>query len=167
MTAAGRTSARRGAPAGAPAPAVATSADAVATRALDPGELAWLLALPCAAVTVLLIVTLGPLVGDTLLPRSSVAFFATPAQELAPEPHEQGRFLVALLGPLLLAGATVALARRRPHLRATAVRPLAWSAQVALAAFAVVCLIVQRGLVFVVPNTELMTQQYFTDATLL
>jgi len=136
-------------------------------RVLDPGELAWLLAPLCAALTLLLIVALGPLVGDTLLPRSSVAFFATPSQELAPEPHEQGRFLVALLGPLLLAGTTVAFARRGPRMRARAVQPLVWTAQAALVAFAVVCLVVQRGLVFVVPNADPITQQYFTNATLI
>jgi hypothetical protein len=165
MTAAGRTGARRGAPAGSSAKVPAASAGT--ERVPRPGELAWLLALPCAAVTLLLIVVLGPLAGDALLPGSSVEFFATPALELAPEPHEQGRFLVALLGPLLLAGATVALARRGPRMRAAVVRPLAWTAQAALVAFAIVCLDAQRGLVFVVPNAEPTTQQYFTNATLI
>jgi len=167
MTAAGRTSARRGAPGGssaAPSPAAASSGPGA--RALAPAELAWLLALPCAAVTLLLIVVLGPLVGDALLPHSSVAFFEPAAQELAPEPHEQGRFLVALLGPLLLAGATVALARRGPRMRPHVVAPLVGAAQLALVAFAVACVVVQRGLVFVVPNAEPITQQYFTNATL-
>jgi hypothetical protein len=164
MTAAGRTSARRGAPAGHPAtasPAPTTASSPSAT------ELAWLLALPCAAVTVLLVLALGPIVGDLLLPSSSVAFFETPATELAPEPHEQGRFLVALLGPLLLAGATAALTRRGLSVRAAAVRPLVGTAQAALVAFAIVCIVVQRGLVFAFPNVEAITQQYFTDATLL
>ncbi len=167
MTAAGRTSARRGAPAGASAASVSAPASATAVRALEPAELAWLLAPLCAAATLLLVVALGPSVGDTLLPRSSVAFFATPSHDLAPEPHEQGRFLVALLGPLLLAGATVVLARRAPRIPTAAVRPLVWAAQLALVAFAVVCLVVQRGLVFVVPNVEPTTQQYFTNATLI
>lgn len=163
MTAAGRTSARRGAPGGTsatPPPATAVS------RALRPGELAWLLALPCAAVTLLLIVALGPYVGDTLLPRSSVVFFANPAQELAPEPHEQGRFVVALLGPLLLAGAVSAFARRGARMRASVADTLVWGTQAALVVFAAVCLVVQRGLVFVVPLAEPVTQRYFTNATL-
>ncbi|MGN6189904.1 MAG: hypothetical protein ACTHOE_13500 [Conexibacter sp.] len=166
MTAAGRTSARRGAPAGPPAPSRPSDAPALA-RPLRPGELAWLLAVPCAALTLLSILALGPFVGDTLLPHSSVAFFEPAVQELAPEPHEQGRFLVALLGPLLLAGATIALARGGASLRATLVRPLVWAAQTALIAFAVVCLVVQRGLVFAVPNAEPTTQRYFTNATLI
>jgi hypothetical protein len=163
MTAAGRTSARHGAPAGPSAPAAAASA--ATTRAPSAGELAWLLALPCALVTLLAIVVLGPLAGDLLAPRSPVAFVATPADALSPEPHEQGRFLVALLGPLLLAGATAVLARRR--LGIGVVGPLVWGAQAALVAFAVVCVVVQRGLVFAFPNAEAIRQRYFTDATLI
>jgi hypothetical protein len=165
MTAAGRTSAQRGAPADRAATAAAEAASAA--RAPRAAELAWLLALPCAAVTLLAIVALGPFVGDALLPRPSLAFFAVPQLELAPEPHEQGRFVVALLGPLLLAGATVLLARRGVRLRSTLVRPLVWTTQAALVAFAVVCLVVQRGLVFVAPIVEPITQQYFTNATLV
>ncbi|HEX7289523.1 MAG TPA: hypothetical protein VF250_00215 [Conexibacter sp.] len=165
MTAAGRTSAPHGAPAGPPAAPAAVSA--AARRPLRADELAWLLALPCAALTLLLIVALGPLVGDTLLPRSTLAFLAPAVQELAPEPHEQGRFVVALLGPLLLAGATALLARRDVGLRASVVRPLAWSAQAALVAFAVVCVVVQRDHLFSFPNAEPFRQRYFTDATLL
>jgi hypothetical protein len=163
MTAASRTSARRGAPAGNPATASSTPTTASSPSA---AELAWLLALPCAAVTVLLIVLLGPFVGDLLLPPSSVAFFATPAMELAPEPHEQGRFVVALLGPLLLAGATAALAQHKLPVRAPAVRPLVWTAQACLVAFAIVCIVAQRRLVLF-PEIEPTTQQYFTNATLV
>lgn len=160
MATAGRTSARRGPAAG----RTATRATAT-TRALSPGELAWLLALPCAAVTVALIAALGPLVGDLLLPRSSVRFFAAAIKELAPEPHEQGRFVVALLGPLLLAGATALLARRAPRMRAALVQPLVWGAQAAAIAFAVVCIAIQRGLVFTYAGYQPITQQYFTNAT--
>jgi hypothetical protein len=168
MTAAGRTSARPGAPAGtADAPIATGAATAVAARALQPGELAWLLALPCAALTLLLIVALGPLVGDALLPRSSVAFFAPSQLFLAPEPHEHGRFLVALLGPLLLASATVALARRAPRMRAALVRPLVWGTQASLIAAVVVCITAQRRHVFAYLGEEPFKQQYFTNATLL
>jgi hypothetical protein len=169
MTAAGRTGARRGAPTGRSSPSASASAStgSATSRTPSAGELAWLLALPCAAVTVLLILVVGPLVGDLLLPRSSVVFFAAPQAELAPESHEQGRFLVALLGPLLLAGATAALTRPRLRIRAAAVRPLVWTAQAALVAFAIVCLVVQRSLVFVFPLAEPITQRYFTNATLV
>jgi hypothetical protein len=52
-------------------------------------------------------------------------------------------------------------------MRASAVPPSVWAAQLALVAFAVVCLFVQRGLVFAVPNAEPIRQQYFTNATLI
>jgi len=163
MAAAGRTSARRG---GAPGRSAA-AAVAAAVRPLSAGEIAWLGALPCALLTLALIVALGPLVGDALLPRSSVRFFEASLRQLAPEPHEQGRFLVALTGPLLLAGITVVLARRPPRLRAALVTPLVWGAQLALVAFAVACVVVQRGLVFAYPGYQPTTQQYFTNATYL
>jgi hypothetical protein len=137
------------------------------TATLDAREIAWLAALPCAAITVLLIVALGPFVGDALLSGSSGRFFAAALRELAPEPHEQGRFLVALGGPLLLAGSTVLLARRAPRMRAALVGPLVWGAQAAAVAFAVVCFAIQRGLVFVYPTYQPITQQYFTNATLV
>ena len=161
MAAAGRTSVR-----GQDAGRTATAAGAT-TRALSAGEIAWLCALPCAAVSVALIAALGPLVGDLLLPRSSVRFFEEALRELAPEPHEQGRFLVALLGPLLLAGATALLVRRAPHMRTALVQPLVWGAQAAVVAFAIVCVAIQRGLVFAYPEQQPITQQYFTNATYL
>ena len=53
-------------------------------------------------------------------------------------------------------------AARRPS------RPLVWTAQAALVAFAIACLVVQRGLVFGFSETrEPITQQYFTNATLV
>jgi len=162
MAAAGRTSARRGR-----APGRSATAATAPVRPLSAGETAWLAALPCAALTVALVIALGPAVGDVLLPRSSVRFFEASLRQLAPEPHEQGRFLVALLGPLMLAGATVLLARRPPRLRAGLVAPLVWGAQLALVAFAVLCVVVQRGLVFAYPGYQPITQQYFTNATYL
>jgi hypothetical protein len=136
--------------------------------ALSARDAAWLAALPCAALTLLLIVALGPLVGDLLLPPSSVAFFDLAQPLLHPEPHEQGRFLVALAGPPLLAGATVALRRHPPPVPASAVAPLVWIAQAAVAAFAVVCVVVQRGLVygFEYQTPEPFGQAYFSDVTL-
>jgi hypothetical protein len=163
MAAVGRTSA----PLGGAGSGAAAAPPAATTRALDVAEIAWLAALPCAALTVLLIAALGPLVGDVLLPGSAIHFFEASQRELAPEPHEQGRFLVALAGPLLLAGATALLARRGMRLRSDLVRPLVWSAQAALVAFAIACLVIQRGLVFAFRGYNVITQQYFTNATLI
>jgi hypothetical protein len=136
-------------------------------RALSARELAWLAALPCAAVTVLAVAALGPLVGDLLLPTSPIHFFDFALRSLHPEPHEQGRVLVALAGPLLLAGATVLLARHGLRLRAAIAMPLVWGAQAAAVAFAVVCFVIQRDLEFVYPRYRPIQQGYFNNTTLI
>ncbi|MBS1868404.1 MAG: hypothetical protein JSS99_01960 [Actinobacteria bacterium] len=148
--------------------AIATRA-AAARRALAPAEAAWLLALPVAALTVLLIAVLGPPLGELLLPKSRLAFFAAALPQLQPEAHEQGRVLVALAGPLLLAGAVALAARRPPHLPAATIAPLVWSAQAALAVAAAALLAIQRRIVFgeIYETLKPFHQRYFTDATLV
>lgn len=144
------------------------ASSAPAAAALSASDAAWLAALPCAALTLLLIVALGPLAGDVLLPRSSVHFFDASLALLRPEPHEQGRFLVALAGPLLLSGATILLMRRPPRIPATTLAPLVWCAQAAVVAFAIACLAIQRGIEFgqVYEAPEPFHQRYFSSATL-
>jgi hypothetical protein len=163
MGAVGRTRARLG------VPVERATARADARRALVPAELAWLLAPPVAALTVLLIVALGPSVGDLLLPRSSVAFFEVMLSQLRPEPHEQGRVLVALAGPLLLAAAIALAARRTPRMPATAIAPLVWAAQALLAIATVVVFAIQRGIVYgqTYEEAQPFRQGYFTNATLI
>lgn len=143
-------------------------APSAAPPALTAHDAAWLAALPCAALTVLLVVVLGPLAGDVLVPSSSVRFFEASLPALRPEPHEQGRFLVALAGPLLLAGGTFLLLRRPPRIPPTLLAPLVWSAQIAVVGFAVVCLVIQRGLEFgqVYQTPVPFQQRYFSGATL-
>jgi hypothetical protein len=138
-------------------------------RALAPAELAWLLAPPVAALTTLLIALLGPPLGDLLLPPSSVAFFEVTLVQLHPEPHEQGRVLVALCGPLLLAGAIVLAARRPPRLPAAAITPLMWTVQVAALIATIALLVIQRGIVYgtIYQALEPFHQRYFTNATLV
>src|SRR6478735_1038660 len=85
------------------------TADAAPARPREPTaqEMAWLALLPCAAVVVLAIVLLGPPLGRAIFPRNVVTFLPSIQAILAPrpEPTEQARFLLALLGPLLLSGA--------------------------------------------------------------
>src|SRR5215218_20028 len=166
MGAIGRTSARRGAAAGRASTRAETAESA---RALTPGEIAWLLALPCAALTVLLIAALGPLVGDLLLPRTSLVFFEAALVQLHPEPHEQGRVLVALAGPLLLAGATAVVARRPPRLSTGTIGPLVWVTQAAVVGGAIALLVVQRRVVYgeIYQTAQPFHQRYFTNATLV
>lgn len=166
MGAIGRTSAPGAASPGRAATRVPAEA---ATRALAPGEIAWLLTLPCAALMVLLIAALGPFVGDVLLPRSPFTFFEAALVQLNPEPHEQGRVLVALAGPLLLAGTTTLVARRPPRLSGRAAGVLVWAAQAAVLVAAIAFLVVQRRIVYgrIYQTGEPFSQRYFSNATLV
>jgi len=83
---------------------------------LEAGEIAWLVAIPCALVTALLVLVLGPAVGSLLFPPSHARFWPT-FGNLRPEPTEEARYLLSLLGPLLASAAIVAFARRDRALR--------------------------------------------------
>jgi len=163
MGAAGRTSAPLS------VPVERASAHADVRRALTPSQLAWLLALPVAALTVLLLIVLGPAVGDALLPRPSVLFFEAALRQLRPEPDEQGRVLVALTGPLLLAGAVVLAARRPPRLAPATATALVWASQILLAAATVALIAIQRGIAYgqEYEAAEPFHQRYFKNATLV
>jgi hypothetical protein len=139
--------------------------------ALEPGALAWLLAVPAALVAVVLAVLLGPPIGQLLHSGSHPYDVWRELQwAVVAEPTEQGRFLLAIAAPLLLAAALVAAMRRRvvlpPRMAAAAV-PLA---QVVLLTAIVVCVVVQQRLVYEVPiyqPTVSHRWRYFTPATLL
>src|SRR5215217_6468951 len=78
-------------------------------RPLDPGELAWIAAPPCALLTLLALVALGPpLAHLVLMPRPGVLW---PTIDALPQPEQHGRFLIGLLGPPLLAAAVLVLGR--------------------------------------------------------
>jgi hypothetical protein len=138
---------------------------------VEPAALAWLLAVPVALATVALIVLLGPPLGRALHSGGNpYTFWQDLRWAVVAEPTEQGRFLLALGAPLLLAGALAATARRgltlSPRIAAVAV-PLA---QAATLAFAVVCIVVQQRLVYEVPIYQPGVShrwRYFTPATLV
>jgi len=62
---------------------------------------------------------------------------------VSPEPTEQGRFLVALSGPLLLSGAVLLGMRYPRSLRPATIERLVAGTQIVLGAFAVICVVVQ------------------------
>jgi hypothetical protein len=138
---------------------------------VEPAALAWLLAVPVALVAIALIVLLGPPLGRALHSGANpYTFWRDLSWAVVAEPTEQGRFLLALAAPLLFAGALAATARRGlalpPRVAAVAV-PLA---QIALLAFAVVCIVVQQRLVYEVPIYQPSVShrwRYFTPATLV
>jgi hypothetical protein len=126
-------------------------------RRLTVDEIAWLLALPCAVLTVAAMVLLGGPLGNlllanhgrvTLLPEWQFAVFLKPA--------EQARYLIALAAPVLLAVATVLLAQRSLRLPPRTTGALVTASQCAGAAFIVLCVWEQRTV-----------ETYFTARTLL
>ena len=100
---------------------------------------------PCALILLAAVMALGPPLGRAL--------FAPPAKTdiwrpfvvegaVLPEPTEQARYVIALLGPLLASGGVVLLAGRRVRTRASAA--LAQLAQAALLLFVAACVLYQE-----------------------
>jgi hypothetical protein len=109
---------------------------------LSTADAAWIAALPCALVVVAAIVLVGPWLGRTFMAPRGELFWQPTA---IPEPEEHGRFVIALLYPLLVAAAMVALRRRGlPGIGRAATTALARSGELLAVGFAVVCLAAQR-----------------------
>lgn len=104
------------------------------------GTAAWVCALPCAAVTVALVVLLGPPLSRVLYPR---ALPVLPGVEHHPKPVESTRFLLTLLGPALLVASIVILG---PRLRLARRRSIVLAGLMQLVAGAVVvaCIVKQE-----------------------
>jgi hypothetical protein len=141
--------------------------DARAQSALTAGELAWLAAAPCAVVVVLAIVVLGPPLGHAFLEPSSRRLWPAASTYGAPEPTEHARYLLAVLGPLLLAVCVAALARRT-RTRSGPMAAGVFVSQALLLAFLALCVVIQRHMLFdqryyVTPAHR----AYFTRSTLV
>jgi len=114
-------------------------------HALSAGESAWLAALPCALVLLAIVVLLGPPLGRALFEPTGAEhiwgrFYSL--RGVRPEPTEHARYVLALLAPLLVVGAAWLLRGRSVRTLVPAIAtPLA---QVALAAFVLVCVVAQR-----------------------
>ena len=147
------------------------AASAPSTHALTASEAAWLAALPCALVLLLVILVLGPPLGRALLePRgeSTIWQHFYDLTAVRPEPVEQARYALALLGPLLASGAVLALARRRVRASLPPVATLL--GQLALVGFVVWCVAYQRGFVYeraYMGGRPPGSTVYFTLATLV
>ncbi|HEX5146286.1 MAG TPA: hypothetical protein VFV85_04630 [Conexibacter sp.] len=114
-------------------------------RALHPSELAWIALLPCALVTLALIVLVGPPLGRAFLEPGAERLWPEEAAFVfgRVEPVKHGRYVVALLGPALLAGVVLLGARRPPRLRADATRALVTASQWLLVPFAILAVLGQ------------------------
>jgi hypothetical protein len=103
---------------------------------------AWLLAVPCAAIAILLVVLLGPPLSRVLYP-AQLPFTLLPNVNARPEPVEGTRYLLSLVAPLLLVAA-VAFAARRMPLPQRPARVGVLTVQVLAAALIVACFVKQR-----------------------
>lgn len=102
----------------------------------DVATTAWLVAVPCAALTIALVVLLGPPLSRVLYPAPMALL---PTVEHNPEPLEGTRYLLSLLGPVLLAGA-IALAATRLRMPRRTASALAVAAQLLGLGVVAVCI---------------------------
>jgi hypothetical protein len=123
-------------------------------RLSDVATAAWLCALPCAAITFALVDLLGPPLSGVLYPAPTPVL---PTVEHNPEPVEGTRYLLSLLGPVLLVAAIALLAPRLRVGRRPGVA-LAVGAQLAGLAVVAVCIARQFG-----PAWQI---EFFTEAQL-
>jgi hypothetical protein len=134
--------------------------------ALRTADVAWMAALPCALATVALAGLLGPPLGHAFLGPGDEAFWVSAG--IRPEPAEHGRYLLALLGPVTLAGVVLASAHRTLRAPPAVARGWVLATQLALVAFAALCVAAQYDLLISAyrPDWE-QHVRYFTPATLL
>jgi hypothetical protein len=133
-------------------------------RTLDPTALAWVAVLPCALLTALVVWLLGPPLGHALLAPGSEAFW--PRVDALPEPVEHGRYLLSLLGPLLLATAAVAGTRRPRQLPPAWTRAAVLATQLVLVAFLALCALAQHDVLLSANPPYVEHTVYFTWPTL-
>jgi hypothetical protein len=140
-----RITAGRSAPPHAVAPAETRRA-----RSLTPAEVAWIALVPCAIVSLAAIVVLGPPVGHALFEPGSEPLWPPGWWETQgrPEPVKFGRYVLAVLAPLLLVGVVLAGARRPPALRARTIVAATLTSQALLVAFVVFAALGQHRVIF-------------------
>jgi len=132
---------------------------------LTPAAVAWLAVLPCAIVTVLAIVLLGPPLGHAFFEPAGDRFW--PDVEVLPEPVEHGRFVLALLGAPLLAAA-VAASRRWPLTLPSAVARIGIAAaQAATVGLLVLALLAQHNILFRSYIPPIRPERIFTVPTIV
>src|SRR5215207_2520397 len=148
---------------------IATASAAGRTRALTTSDAAWIAAIAATALGLLAIVLLGPPLGHTLLTPDPVRFFELFESEVRPEPVEQGRYLIAVATPLLLAGLALVLGRRPTRGASLASDGLVLVAQVLLAVFVLAALLQQQeafGSLYPTSGPQPRRVDYFGGATL-
>lgn len=114
-------------------------------RTLTSAEIAWIALAPCALIVVAAIVLLGPPLGHVLFNPGSDALWPRGWWETEghPEPTKHGRYLLAVLGALLLPAIVLASARHDLRLRPLAIRAILFASYALLLAFVAVALLNQ------------------------
>jgi hypothetical protein len=115
---------------------------AVHAQPSEIGTAAWVWALPCALVTIALVAWLAPPLSHVLYPGTPLPVL--PTVEANPEPVEDTRYLLSLLGPVLLAAA-LALGAARLRISRRAGSVIAVAAQALGLAVIVACVVRQFG----------------------
>ncbi len=136
------------------------------TKQLAYGEIAWLLAVPCALLTVAAMVLLGGPLGDLLVKtHGSVSIVQEWRPDIVLKQAQEARYLIALAAPLLLSITTLILARRQPCMPPNTVRALIRASQATGAVFVAICIWAQHRQVF--ENYPHSYTEDFTNRTLL
>src|SRR5215207_2467933 len=147
--------------------AAASALASAAAREPTPGERAWLAVVPCVLIVCALALLLGPPLGHAFLaPRGAVFWPSVDhTQAIRPEPVEHARYLIALLGPVLLCVAIVSA--RWVRLPPLWIRRLLDAAQVTLLVALCTFLIAQRLHTYGLDYGGPLRRAYFTVPTLL
>jgi hypothetical protein len=111
-------------------------------RAVD-SSVAWMAAAPAAALVLLAVILLGPSLGSALFPVDTKEFWPGALVYVRPEPTEQARYLIALVGAILVPCYVLWLGRRpnRPEVP----RELAFFLQLVFVAVLVLAVFCRRG----------------------
>jgi len=137
-----------------------------AARTCTPAEVAWLALVPCALLVLALLMLLGAPLGRTVFSPHGMAFYPSAQVAVLPEPTEHARYVLALLGPVLLAGTVLAAARRPPRLAGRVRTLLVPTLQLLLVAFLAFCLWVEHTRLFEPGGPHTDRRVYFTPPTL-
>jgi hypothetical protein len=133
-------------------------------RAVEAEQLAWIAAVPCAALTVAAIVLLGPPLGRALFAPGAEAFWQ--GVSVRPEPTEHARYAIALFGPFLLSAAVLVASVRRFAARPATARILALPGPLALVSALVLSLLAQYSVLLHANVPPVQPNKLFNEPTL-
>jgi hypothetical protein len=132
------------------------------------GEIAWMATIPCALLLAAAGLLLAPLLGRLLFEPTGTTFWPLSLPAIRPEPTEHARYLLALLGPLLVSGAVLLGVRTASRPRPAGLLALARAGELLTVAFLVACVAVQELVRYGAPYYPEPTRRvYFTLPTLV